>query len=311
MHDEKYGIIGRCSYGGDTCDMLYTFDGGITWTKADRPKGIGYYEYDIINPNLFYSLVTFNDIQYFRIFLLKVHDNWASWDTVRLPQNMLVGFLDFQNEKEGWVAGGYWGDSCKYITQQIYYTSDGGESWIKQRDTHRTCDVITDIKMYDNKFGIGQSCAALVVLTSDGGNTWEENFLEDVDPMSSLGHCITSVQAPTSNTAFACYDFSTIYKYTGPPVDVGEPPGYATGGIRLSPNPAGEYIEIRVPESRRVNPTDGKEGVIKIYNTMGECVMNLTPTLSEGEGARIDLSGLPPGVYYMKYGTHIAKFVKM
>jgi hypothetical protein len=69
--------------------------------------------------------------------------------------------------------------------------------------------------------------------------------------------------------------------------------------INIYPNPAGEYIEIRIPENRRVNPTDGKERVIKIYNTMGECVKNLTPALSEGEGARIDVSGLPPGLYFV------------
>jgi photosystem II stability/assembly factor-like uncharacterized protein len=298
MLDEKYGMIVACPYDDLICKIMFTYDGGISWVEKEIPGNMGFYEFDIINRNLIYSPISIQGLKR-RRFLLKIHDDWASWDTLQLPKDVFTANLDFINEKEGWIAGGYKSDTCSITTQQIYYTSDGGETWIKQRDTHRTCRVISDIKMYDNKFGIGQSCAALVVLTSDGGNTWEENFLEDVDPETTYFNCITSVQAPTANTAFACYDGSTIYKYTGPPVDVEEPRGDASGGIRLSPNPAGEYIEIRVPESLRVNPTDGKEGEIKIYNTMGECVMNYELRITNYEKERIDVSGLPPGMYYM------------
>jgi hypothetical protein len=76
--------------------------------------------------------------------------------------------------------------------------------------------------------------------------------------------------------------------------------------INIYPNPAVEYIEIRLDD---VILSEAKD--LKIYNALGGCVKNLTPTLSEGEGARINVSGLPPGVYYMKYGTYINKFVKM
>jgi hypothetical protein len=39
---------------------------------------------------------------------------------------------------------------------------------------------------------------------------------------------------------------------------------------------------------------------------------NLTPTLSEGEGVvRIDVSGLAPGVYFVRVGNVVRKFVKI
>ncbi len=43
---------------------------------------------------------------------------------------------------------------------------------------------------------------------------------------------------------------------------------------------------------------------------MGELVKNLSPTLSKGEGVRIDISHLPAGVYFVKIGDKYGKFVK-
>ncbi|MCO5252724.1 MAG: T9SS type A sorting domain-containing protein [Candidatus Kapabacteria bacterium] len=85
----------------------------------------------------------------------------------------------------------------------------------------------------------------------------------------------------------------------------------------IFPNPATEYIEI---SSHTINPTvnrrvdEGSE--IKIYNTLGECVRNLTPPAhpSTGSGSgnlRVDISHLPRGVYYLRIGSRTRMFVKM
>ena len=85
--------------------------------------------------------------------------------------------------------------------------------------------------------------------------------------------------------------------------------------IIVQPNPATEYININLSS---INPTlkRGVEGevFIEIYDVMGMKIQstpfNLTPTLSEGEGARIDISNLTPGVYFVKIGDRVEKFVK-
>lgn len=64
--------------------------------------------------------------------------------------------------------------------------------------------------------------------------------------------------------------------------------------ITISPNPASDYIEIN---PGKVILSEAKD--LKIYNALGECVINLTPALSEGEGERIDVSALPLGVYFV------------
>jgi hypothetical protein len=74
------------------------------------------------------------------------------------------------------------------------------------------------------------------------------------------------------------------------------------------PNPASDYIEIINP-SEGCQPSEGSK--IKIYNTFGECVMNLTPALSEGEGVRMNIEHLPAGVYFVRICNNFQKFVKM
>jgi len=50
---------------------------------------------------------------------------------------------------------------------------------------------------------------------------------------------------------------------------------------------------------------------ITIFNVFGEEVVNLTPALSiHGEGVKLDVSSLSPGVYFVKVGDKTIKFVK-
>jgi hypothetical protein len=78
--------------------------------------------------------------------------------------------------------------------------------------------------------------------------------------------------------------------------------------ITISPNPASDYIEInfgRWTPSVRWSPSD-----LTIYNSLGECIINLTPALSEGEGARIDVSPLAPGLYFVTFNDETGLFIK-
>ncbi len=68
----------------------------------------------------------------------------------------------------------------------------------------------------------------------------------------------------------------------------------------LSPNPVNDFLEI-----------SGAVGEIRIFNVFGVIVKNPTPTLPEGEGLRIDVSGLAPGVYFVRVGNQVRKFIKI
>jgi predicted GH43/DUF377 family glycosyl hydrolase len=82
--------------------------------------------------------------------------------------------------------------------------------------------------------------------------------------------------------------------------------------LLISPNPASDYIEINVGAGSK--PALENPG-IEIYNVFGEkipprhfAVQNATP--QEGN-LKIDVSNLAPGVYFIKMGNKIEKFVKI
>ncbi len=78
----------------------------------------------------------------------------------------------------------------------------------------------------------------------------------------------------------------------------------------LSPSPATDFIEISVGANGR-SPLQSD---VRIYNLFGQIqsAVNPTPALpASGEGVRIDVSGLAPGMYFMRVGDKVCKFVKI
>jgi hypothetical protein len=86
----------------------------------------------------------------------------------------------------------------------------------------------------------------------------------------------------------------------------------------ISPNPASDYIEITVPadilsEAKSRNGVETSVAHPRIFDLLGMEITtpHLTPTLSEGEGVvRLDVSHLSPGVYFVRVGDVVKKFVK-
>jgi hypothetical protein len=87
-------------------------------------------------------------------------------------------------------------------------------------------------------------------------------------------------------------------------------------GIKIYPNPASSELRIHLP-----NPSErgAYEGNIEIYNVVGQCVFT-SPNPSkggesplsfgEGAGVRLDISHLAKGMYFLKVGNRVGKFVK-
>jgi hypothetical protein len=75
--------------------------------------------------------------------------------------------------------------------------------------------------------------------------------------------------------------------------------------ININPNPASDYIEINLDN---VILSEAKN-LIKIFNTLGECVMNdsihpMTPS------HRMNIEHLPVGLYFIQIGNYSEKFFK-
>ncbi len=89
--------------------------------------------------------------------------------------------------------------------------------------------------------------------------------------------------------------------------------------IIISPIPAEDYITINCGSigtcSNENNIWANPNASIDIYDIMGilqySAPVDLTPVLSEGEGVRIDISNLSAGIYFIRIGDRIEKFVKI
>jgi WD40 repeat protein len=80
-----------------------------------------------------------------------------------------------------------------------------------------------------------------------------------------------------------------------------------TNIIQISPNPSSDFINISY-FNNRVHPTAIRNNEIKIYNSIGEFIFSVA--LQNPESQQIDISGLPPGLYFVRYGSEYGKFIK-
>jgi len=72
----------------------------------------------------------------------------------------------------------------------------------------------------------------------------------------------------------------------------------------FSPNPATDYITVNELFLRM------HESAIKIYNIFGECVITVE-TQNFVSLQKIEISSLPVGVYFVRIGEKVSKFVKI
>jgi hypothetical protein len=75
----------------------------------------------------------------------------------------------------------------------------------------------------------------------------------------------------------------------------------------IYPNPATDFIEISYTSSEL-------DISVRIYDLLGIEQLTLTPNSDpwkETSSVRIDVSSLPPGIYFVRVGDIVRKFIKM
>jgi hypothetical protein len=108
-------------------------------------------------------------------------------------------------------------------------------------------------------------------------------------------------------TLYCPYEYS--YNSIRLPVSVYESK-LSEADLKIHPNPATEYITIQISEVFKTSEVSD----IKIYNMLGECVIELTDVQHLGDVGhlqRIDASHLPRGMYYLCIGNRTQMFVKV
>jgi len=82
---------------------------------------------------------------------------------------------------------------------------------------------------------------------------------------------------------------------------------YSEQEILISPNPAGDYVEINV------HPLERGSGSLLVFDVLGikqSTSVNFVDSTAGGGQVRIDVSHLSPGVYFVSVDGRMYKFVK-
>lgn len=273
--------------------------------------------------------------------LIKSTNGGNTWLEITSPTKYHISKIDFLDDKNGLLAD---------VSGTLFKTTNSGESWTKMqcystafsirqiKNIHYTSKnniklllddsvlvsydwgynfskilnkkndleayFISSYFMNDNVGWVVSAYPTVIRKTIDGGLNWEVFKLTDVT-------MIFDVFFINENRGWMCGLDGAILHTNRGGISKVEENIVENNNILVYPNPASEYIEINYGG---INPTL-KRGVnedlsdIKIYNTYGENVITVG-NADLRSLQRIDISHFTPGVYFVKIGGIVEKFVK-
>jgi hypothetical protein len=206
-------------------------------------------------------------------FLHRTSDGGQSWS-----QRLGVGIgtieaIDFVGLDTGFVGG----------NAGIFYKSiDGGLTWnsysVNGSTNVRALDFVNPL------VGFAASDNGLILRTTDGGLNWAN---EVVDTSSDF-HYIKAINA---NIAYAQATNGKLYKRN---YIAGADEGSPLVHVRIVPNPTHGACEILLPENHVLRNWE-------VFGVEGQ-------RLLQGNSPRLDLSGLPSGMYWLQGETKTGRF---
>jgi WD40 repeat protein len=136
---------------------------------------------------------------------------------------------------------------------------------------------------------------------------YKNTFMKLIDPVNTQGYWAFEY-LPNQNKLLAggLQNWVSLLSLDGA-TDV-ENAGNISDGLLIYPNPARDYIEINLERCATLGKC-GTSGQMQIFNTLGEIVLRVERSPSPVQ--KIDISKLSPGIYFIKIGNRVEKFVKM
>ena len=97
-----------------------------------------------------------------------------------------------------------------------------------------------------------------------------------------------------------------VCKYTGQGIEENHQPLIAyREPLEIYPNPARSYLAIRLPQT-------ADHQMIKIFDVSGKMIKEITTPASQSRNDNkvvISLKGINPGIYFLRVGTEVKKFL--
>ncbi len=280
--------------GWETYDSCYLPD-----TTIDYVSSINYPEEDY----LFLSAFRKDKTPVF----YSTSDNGATWDSSFTLPNYCQSVTFITKDKA--VAWGQYSDSSNAVYYDVVkLTNDRGLTWDTKvyEPSDGTNKIVKAVlgrnKMicYKSSYYPSKSCSYFI--TTDNGNTWKKDSI----PSALFSEPPRDMAVLNDEVIFVGGSRGTLLMNSDERVSV-EPAeeDLRYSGIVIVPNPADDNIAVY---TKGQNP--GQK--ITLYNSLGE---ELPAKVSIEESSdtssyKLDISSLPAGVYFVKAGNLIGKFVK-
>ncbi len=294
--DEQFKCITMydANIGGVTTHKSFftTKDGWETWQKAELPDYLDSLYYIIYNFTFLNestpALSICNKGQYYTIIS---YDFGISWELI--PYIRLLYFdIKFIDDSIGFNCLDY--HRYDTLTHKdvfealINKTTDAGKSWFPVFDSigYRG---FWSLEFHDGViFATGTGSRAY--MSTDTGKTWI-NLRDFNDYTGENMHTWFWCSAISKDEFLVCDDGIGVWKWTNTPnsvIDLNE-----ESDLFVFPNPATEFLRI-----------EGDGSAVSIYNILG------VKMIDSESNSDIDVSGLVPGVYFIRHGARTLRFVK-
>lgn len=198
---------------GFNSHVLKTTDGGQTWTGQSLPYDLQLETISFINENVGYTSGPENSVNQNYGYIFKTTDGGESWfDVSPEDNNFTLWGHHFIDENYGVVMG----DGCYTDVSNSgltsYYTTDGGNNWIKSQLNIDNQNVLYYSKFADpliiDKNGLAYAVSSGVLWKSlDGGKSWSiYSYTGTYDWHEEISHYNGSIVVPSSPGCHGSYD---------------------------------------------------------------------------------------------------------
>ncbi|HEX8459227.1 MAG TPA: YCF48-related protein [Pyrinomonadaceae bacterium] len=150
----------------DTTYILYTKDGGETWTKQHETT-VGLFDIKFVSDQVGWAVGSSGTV-------LHTSDSGVTWERQVSGTTALLAGLATINTNTAWIAG---------ANGTMLFTENGGKTWT-------ACKVNTNVSLSDISFADARHGIAVgygvILLSNDGGKTWETKSSGEWRQLSSV-----------------------------------------------------------------------------------------------------------------------------
>ena len=311
------GNVGIMHYTG-LSNAFITSDGGENWTKMQfntnpQLKYPGA-TFSIIDANTIIMSSWVNTVNDTSMYYFKTTNRGNNWSLIRkIPKSEnYYSFFSFINENLGYSRylnqihkSKYQDGTSDTVLTAIFKTTDGGFSWNKIYETIDPWNGFGKHNFYDSLNIISTNSMGGYIKSSDGGQTWEKSQYFTYDGEVRNDFCFTNTfMSPTKPIIGAG---PLILKYVGKNTSVDNNISEKQE-ILIFPNPTNDFITIQF-SNKELQPFAAGDKV-QIFDVLGIEIMSVGTGLDLST-QRIDVSNLPAGVYFIRFGNMVEKFVKI